>query len=133
RSMTGFARSQASGDWGTLTWEVRSVNHRYLDVQVRIPEAIRAIEPTAKQHVSTKLSRGKVELNARLDLSTPGQQIELDYAHLNAISKALQAIGGVVTNASAPATLQLLQYPGVQRELAPDMDAVQASALDALN
>ena len=49
RSMTAFARQQEHGEWGELTWEIRSVNHRYLETTVRLPEDLRAIEPSVRE------------------------------------------------------------------------------------
>jgi uncharacterized protein (TIGR00255 family) len=59
--MTGFARQSAESSAGTLTWELRAVNHRYLDVQFRLPEELRPQEQAFKQQVSAVLKRGKVE------------------------------------------------------------------------
>ena len=62
RSMTAFARHQEHGEWGELTWEVRSVNHRYLEATVRLPEDLRAIEPAVRDRVTQRLGRGKVDI-----------------------------------------------------------------------
>ncbi len=132
RSMTGFARSQISGPWGELVWEARSVNHRYLDLQLRLPETLRAIEPAIREAAARRVSRGKVELTARLDLVAPNQSIDIDLARLNALAEALSGVRASVVDCRAPDALQLLQYPGVQREQAPDTDAVQAAARQAL-
>ncbi len=60
-SMTGFARQSVESPVGTLTWELRAVNHRYLDVQLRLPEELRPQETAFRQQVSARLKRGKVE------------------------------------------------------------------------
>ena len=60
-SMTGFARESAETDIGTLTWEIRAVNHRYLDVQFKLPEDLRPREQAFRQRASASLGRGKVE------------------------------------------------------------------------
>ena len=60
-SMTGFARESAETTIGTLTWEIRAVNHRYLDVQFKLPEDLRPKEQTFRQQASSSLGRGKVE------------------------------------------------------------------------
>ena len=60
-SMTGFARESVETDIGTLTWEIRAVNHRYLDVQFKLPEDLRPKEQMFRQQASTALGRGKVE------------------------------------------------------------------------
>jgi len=64
-SMTAFARSeQLSEDW-TIIWELRSVNHRYLDLAVRLPETLRALEAGVRERIGNALSRGKVEANLK--------------------------------------------------------------------
>ena len=60
-SMTGFARESVETDIGTLSWESRAVNHRYLDVQFKIPEELRPQEHAFRQQVSAVIGRGKVE------------------------------------------------------------------------
>ncbi len=65
RSMTAFARQQGHGEWGELTWEIRSVNHRYLEATVRLPEDLRGIEPVVRERVNKRLGRGKIECNLR--------------------------------------------------------------------
>lgn len=57
RSMTAFARHQEHDKSGELTWEVRSVNHRYLEATVRLPEELRAIEPQVREKVTARLGR----------------------------------------------------------------------------
>ena len=60
-SMTGFARESVETGLGTLTWEIRAVNHRYLDVQFKLPEDLRPKEQVFRQQASASLGRGKVE------------------------------------------------------------------------
>ena len=64
-SMTAFARQQLEQDWGSLTWEIRSVNHRYLETSVRVPETFRRLEIVIRETVRKRLSRGKVECQLR--------------------------------------------------------------------
>ena len=66
-SMTAFARLEDSGEWGHAAWEIRTVNHRYLDISIRLPEELRALETSVRECVSIKLKRGKVECNLRYD------------------------------------------------------------------
>ena len=66
-SMTAFARHEDSGEWGHAVWEIRTVNHRYLDISIRLPEELRAMETGVRERISTKLKRGKVECGLRFD------------------------------------------------------------------
>jgi uncharacterized protein (TIGR00255 family) len=61
RSMTGFARRERQGPWGTLTCELRAVNHRYLELSLRMPEELRGLENDARQLLTSTLRRGKVD------------------------------------------------------------------------
>jgi len=132
RSMTGFARSQATGTWGTLTWEIRAVNHRYLDLRLRLPDVLRDMEPTIRKHVSAQLSRGKVELNARLEGGAAEEVIEIDRERLRALAEALETLHATVPGSRAPDQLEMLKYPGIQHETQPDVETLQHDALDAL-
>lgn len=133
RSMTGFARSEVSGAWGTLAWEARSVNHRYLDLRLRLPDVLRALEPTIRETVATRLARGKVDLNLTLAADSGTQAIEVDPRRLAALSEALDSVRAAVPGCPVPNSLQLLQYPGVQRETQPDTEAIEKAALASLD
>lgn len=65
KSMTAFARSQSNASFGSLTWELRSVNHRYLDISMRLPEDLRAMETRYRELINSKLNRGKIEAGLR--------------------------------------------------------------------
>ena len=65
RSMTAFARQEAETAQGGLSWEIRSVNHRYLETGVRLPEELRAAEPAVRERVNARLGRGKVDCTCR--------------------------------------------------------------------
>ena len=64
-SMTAFARRESALDAGTLSWELRSLNHRYLEVALRLPEELRALETAAREHVNARLARGKLDCTCR--------------------------------------------------------------------
>src|SRR5262249_61133886 len=65
RTMTAFAGADVETPWGALAFELRSVNHRYLELNPRLPEDLRAIEPQLRERVAAKLTRGKVDVNLR--------------------------------------------------------------------
>src|SRR5947207_973445 len=65
QSMTAFARHEGRGDWGSAVWELRSVNHRYLDINMRLPEMFFSLEPIVREHLRTKIQRGKIECQLR--------------------------------------------------------------------
>lgn len=69
RSMTAFARQETQGEWGSLTCEIRTVNHRYLEPSFRLPEALRELENGFREHLRKVLGRGKVDVGMRLQSS----------------------------------------------------------------
>ena len=69
QSMTAYGRAEQSGDWGEASCEIRSVNHRYLEMAIRLPEELRFMEQTIREHISGRLKRGKIDCNIRFNLS----------------------------------------------------------------
>jgi len=132
RSMTGYARSESSGPWGKLTWEARSVNHRYLDVRLRLPEMLRSMEPAFREAAAKQLARGKVELDLRLEPAEQAQALTVDEARLQALLAALEQVHRAAPAAPPPDRLQILQCPGILQETPPDTEALQNAALEAL-
>ncbi len=65
RSMTAFARREAQTDLGTLSWEIRTLNHRYLELSPHLPEELRALEPEVRARVADQVARGKVDAGLR--------------------------------------------------------------------
>ena len=141
RSMTGFARREQSGAWGTLTWELRAVNHRYLEVGCRLPEELRSAENEFRQAVSAALRRGKVDctLNYRPAPEALGE-IEIDAALVAQLLNRARDIAALAGQTAAIDPLEVLRWPGVVRnrdaDVTPLVGAAQASlneALKALN
>lgn len=133
RSMTGFARHELGAPWGELAWELKSVNHRYLEISTRLPETLRALEPAIREAVGQRIARGKVEVSARLSLAEGEQAIRIDSGRLAALSEALEQIRGTVIDCRAPDALDLLSYPGIQQRAETDLAAVQAQAMTGLS
>ena len=130
--MTGFARQSAEGDLGTLTWELRAVNHRYLDVQFRLPEELRSKEQEFKQQVSAVLKRGKVDCALyvkRAPNEASDLRINMDLVAL--IRKRVTELSTALHDMQLLNPVDVLRWPGVIAE--PEIDAeplyVEASAL----
>lgn len=134
RSMTAFARATGEQAGAELTWELRSVNHRYLDVSVRLPEELRGLEPAVRERVSARLGRGKLECALRYRLSSQeGATLIVDQARLTAVLHACREVEKRSAEASSPAVMELLRWPGVVREQDIDAESAQAQALSLLN
>ncbi len=132
RSMTGFARRERQGPWGTLTCELRAVNHRYLELSMRMPEELRGLENELRQHLAAALRRGKVDAGLYLR-STAAAPASLEI-NRPLLEQLLQRAAEVDALAGRPPTpvdaLDLLRWPGVVREAERDLAPVLAAALD---
>ncbi len=133
RSMTAFARVDGKSADAELTWELRSVNHRYLEAFVRLPEELRVLESLVRERVSGRLARGKVECVLRCSWTTEQRvSIELDRDRLSAVLAACREVETRCSEATSPGVIELLRWPGVVREPEPDTGVVQAEALALL-
>ncbi len=129
RSMTGYARVEASFVWGRLSWELRSVNHRYFDVSFKVPEEFRCLEAELRQIASGRIARGKVECGLRYAQETAiGETITVDRARLAQIKDALDALSAELGVTSVPEPMRVLSFPGVVREEAADVAPMLSEA-----
>jgi uncharacterized protein (TIGR00255 family) len=133
-SMTGFARRETTGAWGTLVCELRSVNHRFLEAGFRLPDELRSAEGELRARLTKQLRRGKVDCTMSYRRAQgAAAALEVDAAALERL------LGGVrlVTRALAePATvnpLELLRWPGVLREDGGTGEELQAAAQALFN
>jgi len=116
-SMTGFARRETSGPWGTLVCELRSVNHRFLEAGFRLPDELRAAEGELRARLARELRRGKVDCTLSYR-RTPGAGGALDVDPL-ALERVLAAADIVTRALREPGSvnpLDVLRWPGVLRE-----------------
>ena len=131
-SMTGFARESLETDIGTLSWEIRAVNHRYLDVQFKLPEDLRPQEQALRQQASSALARGKVEcaLFFRRAVSRDSE-LKLDTELVELIGHRISELTAKLPNVAAANPIEILRWPGVvvQTELDTGPLFEQASAL----
>ncbi len=131
RSMTGFARREAKLPWGTAIWEIRSVNHRYLEPSFRLPEDFREIEPGLRELMRKHLQRGKVEAMLSVQWEQEGDaDLGLNLARVTQLARAAQQIGETLGDAAARVNpLDILKWPGVLQKQELDRDAIQAEVL----
>ncbi len=132
RSMTGFARRERQGPWGTLTCELRAVNHRYLELSLRMPEELRGLENDARQLLTTTLRRGKVDAGLYLrSTSAAPATLEINRTLLEQLLQRAAEVEKLAGGAQgAVNALDLLRWPGVVREAERDLAPVLAAALD---
>lgn len=115
-SMTGFARREISGSWGTLVCELRSVNHRFLESGFRLPDELRSAEGELRQHLAREVRRGKVDCTIsyrRAQVSEAG--LEVDAQALERLLVRLKDIGRSFP-AHSVNLVDVLRWPGVLKE-----------------
>lgn len=129
RSMTGYARVEDTGVYGRISWELRSVNHRYLDVQFKLPEEFRALENELRTQAAAKVSRGKVEVGLRYNRDAAvGERIELDLPRLRQLKQAMNDVSSELGATTTPDPLRVLSFPGVIRQEQADFTPLLAEA-----
>ncbi|MCB1671955.1 MAG: YicC family protein [Pseudomonadales bacterium] len=133
-SMTAFARRQLEEAWGSLTWEIRSVNHRYLESTIRLPETLRGLEPLVRETLRKKLNRGKVECQLRYQPSAQlAQQLNLDLELIAQLSEASETIQQIASDAASLSVAEILRWPGIIQEQETDADELQQQAMQLFN
>ncbi|WP_320165664.1 YicC/YloC family endoribonuclease [Methylophaga sp. UBA5088] len=133
RSMTAFARHEEQTELGSLSWEIRSVNHRYLEVSFRLEESFRPFEMAMRKLISDTLSRGKVEVALRYRAPEQTQsalQMNVDLA--KAVMENYQQLASFTDSAAPIDILRVMQWPGVIQTESLDQDALQATVLESL-
>ncbi|MCB1802984.1 MAG: YicC family protein [Gammaproteobacteria bacterium] len=130
RSMTAFARHQEHDKSGELTWEVRSVNHRYLEATVRLPEELRAIEPQVREKVTARLGRGKVECNLRFRAAGDDDvPLQVNERLVDQLLAAADAMAHRLHSSHNPSIMDILRWPGVLEGGERDVTPIQKAAL----
>lgn len=134
RSMTGFAATERQFPFGRLSWELRSVNHRYLEIGFRVPDEFRVLEPEIRRILGEFLSRGKVDATLRYTpapgVASSNLELNRDLARrLISLSEELLALSGQKQD---PDLRSLLRWPGMIEERAPDPQPLHKAALELL-
>ena len=133
-SMTGFARREASGAWGTLICELRSVNHRFLETGFRLPDELRSLEHELRQSFIRELKRGKVDCTLTLRSASAAQgALELDHEALARVLARVREISVEIPQGSATLSpLEVLRWPGVLRDVDTGSEELLATARELL-
>lgn len=129
-SMTAFARAERAGAHGTLSWELRSVNHRYLEPHLRLPEAFRDLEGAIREALRQGLSRGKVECTLRFDEANAGKPLQVDRERTAQLVAAAESVAALISQPGPINPLEVLAWPGVLVADVADPQALNTDALD---
>ena len=128
-SMTAFARNEQATAHGTLSWELRSVNHRYLEPHLRLPEAFRDLEGAVREALRQGLSRGKVECTLRFAEENAGKQLQVDSERARQVIAAAEQVAALIQQPAPLNPLEVLAWPGVLVADSADPQALNAAAL----
>ena len=133
-SMTGFARESAESGIGTLTWEIRAVNHRYLDVQFKLPEDLRPKEQAFRQQASSSLGRGKVECALYFRRAfDQDKEMQIDTNLVELIGRRISDLTAKLPNVAAVSPIEILRWPGVVQQPEIDVEPLVGAASELLD
>lgn len=131
-SMTAFGRQEASGDWGHAVWEIKTVNHRYLEMTIRLPDDLRVLENKIRGQISAKLKRGKADCVLRYEASSGnGSEISINADLANKLISAAESL-----QVSTPVPINpvdILRWPGVINKETLDPETIGGPLLELLD
>jgi len=131
RSMTGFSRRERQFPWGLLAWELKTVNHRFMEMGCRLPEEFRAAEADFRQAIAAQIRRGKVDCSLHYRPAATAGSLEVDAELLGKLTARAQQVAAQTGGAARIDVMDLLRWPGVVRDQTRD-DAPMIAAARAL-
>ena len=130
-SMTAFARVEESEEWGYAVWEIRTVNHRYLDISLRLPEQLRALEGGVRERIASSLKRGKVECSLRYDAEAALEELAINS---RLAARLIAAAHKLPLASPAPVNpIEVLRWPGVIERNTPDLEQTRTRLFKLLD
>ena len=130
-SMTAFARTDLQTDIGSFTWEIRSVNSRYLELHFRLPETLRAVEAQVREVLRKRLQRGKVECSLKFTPQVQSQGMNVNETLVSQLNAAADHVHSIIGPGNALDALEILKWPGVLMQPAFDNQAIEQDAMKA--
>lgn len=131
-SMTAFARRGAESPAGALVWEIRSVNHRYLDISVRLPDELRFVEGAVRESIGAKVERGKVDATLKFQARGSVAGMALDAGAAKTLLATAEEVRALSANLAPLSVTDVLEWPGVLTVPGLDAEALGRAALDLL-
>lgn len=129
-SMTAFARRAEQGQWGEAVWELRSVNHRYLELIIRLPDSIRELETAIREHIRNNIDRGKVECFLKFQPRTgSGAKVSINKELVQDLAQAVTQIEAFFPKLAPANVMDILAWPEVMQIAEHDIDALQTALL----
>ncbi|MEJ2508126.1 MAG: YicC family protein [Gammaproteobacteria bacterium] len=132
--MTAFTRKEDDGSWGHLTLELRSVNHRYLETTLRLPEELRALEPRLRERIGERLGRGKVDCNMRYEApQLQAGEVVVNKEFAQGLAHASREVDSMLYNPAPVSSMDVLKWPGVLQTPAPDLEKLAGAVIALLD
>lgn len=128
QSMTAFARVTKESDWGTLAWEIRSINHRYLEAAFRLPETFRDMEMSLREKLRGEVGRGKIDCSLQFTANRKQQGVAINPDKASDYINAAAEIAALMDNPAKLSPLDILDRPGVLEEREMDMESIKDTA-----
>lgn len=132
-SMTAFARTDLQTEVGSFTWEIRSVNSRYLELHFRLPDTLRGVEAQVREVLRHKLQRGKVECSLKFTPHIQSQGMSVNEALVNQLNGAADHVHSLIGPGNALNALEILKWPGVLEQPSLDSKAIEQDALSVFD
>lgn len=133
RSMTAFSRQEGDTENGHLVWELRSVNHRFSEVSLRLPEDCRFLEPKIREQIAKRVKRGKIDATLRYHTTVSEEQpLLVDRELVEKVAHATREIDQILYNAAPISALEVLRWPGVLKAPEPSTEQLAADTLALL-
>ena len=133
-SMTAFGRTEETGELGHVIWEIRSVNHRYLEVSIRLPDDLRMLETTIREHISGRIKRGKIDCNLRFEpCDSTGSNLLINNDLVQAILKTADDISSAIPELGTINPIEVLRWPGVIKRETLDPEIIGGPLLQQLD
>ena len=132
RSMTAYASAETTGPAGSLSCELRTVNHRYLELSPRLPDELRVFESALRERIGARLSRGKVDITVRLRGDNRGESLQVNAGVLARLSELALDLEARFPRMNIEFT-ELLRFPGVLQQAEVDADLLQGALLEVLD
>ncbi len=133
-SMTAFGRTEDNTSIGRILWEIRTVNHRYLEISVRLPEELRMLENTIREQISKRINRGKVDCTLRYEPVVAGDNsLPVNHELIKALLNTADKVQSEMRKPAAISALDVLRWPGVINRETPDPEVIGGPLLKQLD
>jgi uncharacterized protein (TIGR00255 family) len=129
RSMTAYASAEGPSARGRLVFELRSVNHRFLEIGFRLPDEFRALEPKLRERIEKRVSRGKIDVALRFRAVPSADALSLNQSLVENLRHLEQRLLVAFPESRPPSRMEVLAFPGVINEPEIDNAALSAEAM----